>query len=329
MKKTSCLLVLYFIFTIVPFYVSAQDPLPSWNDGAAKTAIIEFVQKTTSPSDSDFIPIDERIATFDQDGTLWTEKPVYTQFFFAVSKIKKLEPQHPEWRQQQPYQAILEDDLEKMQSFNLQDIEKIIAATHAGMTTTEFQKEVQEWLTVAKHPRFNKFYTEMIYRPMLELIEYLKIHEYKVYIVSGGGQDFIRTYSQNVYGIPTEQIIGSAGKTRYEYQEAKPVLIKQPEILLVDDKSGKPEAIHFLIGKKPAFAAGNSDGDREMLEWSQTSKNKSLQILVHHDDPVREYAYDVNSKIGTFSASLKEEALKDKWIIVSMKNDWKKIFSFD
>lgn len=315
--------------TSFTFCLSGQDPLPSWNEGITKRSIIQFVQKTTSKDDSQYIPIDERIATFDQDGTLWTEKPIYTQLAFAISRIKDLEVRHPEWKNQQPYQAIIDGDFEKMRMFTLQDVEKIIAATHANITTTEFQKSVNSWLKIAEHPRYKRPYIELIYQPMLELIKYLKNNNYKVYIVSGGGQDFIRAYSCRVYGIPTEHVIGSAEKTKYENKNGKPTLMKMPEVLFVDDKSGKPEAIHLFIGKHPNIAVGNSDGDREMLEWSQASENRNLQLLIHHDDPIREYAYDVDSKVGTFSESLKKESVKNKWIIVSMKNDWNKIFPFD
>jgi phosphoglycolate phosphatase-like HAD superfamily hydrolase len=327
MRKASFSLVAYLFLTVC-LSLFAYDPLPSWNEGKAKQAIMEFVQRTTSLNENEYIPVEERVATFDQDGTLWTEKPIYTQFSFAISRIKELAKKHPEWTNQQPFQAILEGDVEKMQQFTLQDIETIIAATHAGMTTVEFQKYVTDWLKVAKHPRFEKPYTELIYQPMLELIQYLQDHQYRVYIVSGGGQDFIRVYSTPVYGIPVEQVIGSAGKTHYESRITKPVLVKLPEILLIDDKSGKPEAIHLFIGKQPVLAAGNSDGDREMLEWAQTGKRRSLQLLVHHDDDIREYAYDVHSKIGTFSESLRNEAINNNWIIVSMKNDWRRIFAF-
>ena len=330
MSKTSLFIATYALL-IMRAHLFSHDPLPSWNEGKTKQALIEFVQNTSSIDNKDYLPVEERIATFDQDGTLWTEKPVYTQLSFAINEISKMSSQHPEWKDQQPYQAILEKNLEKMQQFSMQDIEKIVAATHANMTTNAFQKSVDEWLKTAKHPRFQRPYTELIYQPMLELIKYLKENKFKVYIVSGGGQDFIRTYSQRVYGIPVEQVIGSAGKTRYEIKSltpgsSEPVLIKQPEILFIDDKSGKPEAIHLFIGKHPTFAAGNSDGDREMLEWSQASGKNSLQLLVHHDDAIREYAYDADSKVGTFSNALKEHALKNGWIIVSMKNDWKTIF---
>lgn len=305
------------------------DPLPSWNEGSAKHAILQFIQDTTTEGSKDYIPLDNRIAVFDQDGTLWVEQPVYTQFFFALDTIKNLYPKHPEWKNEEPYKTILEEDFEKIKNFSMQDIEKIIAVTHANMTVSEFQENVRAWLSQATHPRFKKPYTELIYQPMLEVIYYFESHGYKVYIVSGGGQEFIRVYAKKVYGIPTERIIGSSGKVKFDYKDGKPSLIKLPEVLFINDKQGKPEAINLILGKIPVAAFGNSDGDQQMLEWSGSAKAKTFQLLVHHDDPVREYAYDKDSKIGTFSQALMEEANKKNWTVVSMKNDWKKIFSFD
>lgn len=307
----------------------SEDPLPSWNDGQAKQAIVQFINDTTISGSKDYISPENRIAVFDQDGTLWVEQPIYTQFLFAIDAIKDLASKNPEWKTKEPYQTILEGNLEKIKNFTIQDIEKIIAVSHANITVKEFQESVQSWLSKAVHPRFKKNYTELIYQPMLEVIKYFSNHGYKVYIVSGGGQEFIRTYSEKIYRIPPQQIIGSAGKVKYEYQKGSPELLKLPEVLFIDDKNGKPEAINLFIGKLPVAAFGNSDGDKQMLEWSQSNKGKSLQLLVHHDDSAREYKYDTDSKIGTFSQSLMEEANKKGWIIVSMKNDWKKIFSSD
>lgn len=326
--KLQLVLLCYFFKTFFCFG-QVEDPLPSWNEGRSKQAILQFINDTTTPGSRDFIPLDDRIAVFDQDGTLWVEQPLYTQFFFAIDAIKDLASKNPEWEKSEPYQAILESNLDKIKNFTIQDIEKIIAVSHANMTVKEFQENVSSWLSKAIHPRFKKKYTELIYQPMVEVIKHFSAHGYKVYIVSGGGQEFIRTYSKNVYGIPSEQIIGSAGKVKYEYDNGKPKLLKLPEVLFIDDKNGKPEAINLFIGKLPVAAFGNSDGDRQMLEWSQSTKGKSFQLLVHHDDPVREYKYDTDSKIGTFSKTLMEEANKKGWVIVSMKNDWKKIFSFD
>lgn len=285
------------------------DPLPSWNEGFSKQTIVQFVNDTTTEGSKDYIAPEDRIAVFDQDGTLWVEQPVYTQFLFAVDTLK--DP--------------ASKDI-KIHNLTPQEIEKIIAVSHSNVTVEAFKENVLSWLSKALHPRFQRPYTELIYQPMLEVIKYLKARGYKVYIVSGGGQEFIRAYSEKVYGIPSEQVIGSAGKVRYEYNNGKPDLFKLPEVLFIDDKSGKPEAINLFIGKRPVAAFGNSDGDRQMLEWSQAAKGKSFQLLVHHDDPVREYQYDTDSKVGTFSQALREEAKKNGWVIVSMKNDWKVIF---
>lgn len=319
-------LFVFFCFCNLSFCFGAMDPLPSWNEGKAKDSIVQFIEDTTTLGSKNYIDPEDRIAVFDQDGTLWVEQPLYTQFFFAIDRIQSLASKNPEWKHTEPYQAIIEGNLEKISRFTIQEIEKILAVSHANRTVEEFKKNVQSWLSKALHPRFQKPYTELTYQPMLEVIKYFKIHQYKVYIVSGGGQEFIRAYSEKIYGIPPEQIIGSAGKVKYEYQNGNPVLIKLPEILFIDDKRGKPEAIHLIVGKRPVAAFGNSDGDQQMLEWSQSSKGKNFQLLVHHDDPVREYKYDTDSKVGTFSHALMEEAQQKGWIIVSMKNDWKVIF---
>lgn len=303
-----------------------DDPLPSWNEGQTKQALVQFINDTTTPGSKDYINLEDRIAVFDQDGTLWVEQPIYTQFFFAIDTIKSLASKNPEWKYKEPYQAIIEGNLEKIKNFTLQEIEKIFAESHANMTVEEFKENVQSWLRKAVHPRFQRPYTELIYQPMLEVMKYFNCYGYKVYIVSGGGQGFIRAYSEKVYGIPPEQVIGSAGKVKYEYRNGKPELMKLPEVLFIDDKSGKPEAINLVIGRRPVAAFGNSDGDQQMLEWSQASPGKNFQLLVHHDDPVREYKYDTESKVGTFSQLLMEEAKSKKWVVVSMKNDWRIIF---
>jgi phosphoglycolate phosphatase-like HAD superfamily hydrolase len=326
--KLQVVLLCYF-FKACFCFGQVDDPLPSWNEGQSKHAILQFINDTTTPGSKDYVSLEDRIAVFDQDGTLWVEQPLYTQFFFAIDAIKDLVSKNPEWKSREPYQAILESNLEKVKNFTIQDVEKIIVLSHANMTVREFQENVSSWLSKAIHPRFKKTYTELIYQPMVEVIKYFSAHGYKVYIVSGGGQEFIRTYSKKVYGIPSEHIIGSAGKVKYEYNNGKPKLLKLPEVLFIDDKNGKPEAINLFIGKIPTAAFGNSDGDQQMLEWSQSTKGKSFQLLVHHDDPVREYKYDIDSKIGTFSQTLMKEAYKKGWVIVSMKNDWKKIFSLD
>lgn len=319
-------LFLLFCLCKISFCFGQIDPLPSWNEGKAKQGIIQFINDTTATGSKEYIPLENRIAVFDQDGTLWVEKPIYTQFFFAIDAIKSLASKNPEWKYQEPYQSILEGNLEKIQHFTIQEIEKVIAVSHANITVEEFKDHVQSWLDKAVHPRFQKPYTQLIYQPMLEVIRYFNTHGYKVYIVSGGGQDFMRAYAENTYGIPSEQIIGSTEKVHYDYRNGHPDLVKLPELFFIDDKAGKPEAIHLFIGKRPVAAFGNSDGDRQMLEWSQSPNRKSFQLLVHHDDPIREYQYDTDSKIGTFSQSLMEQATKKGWVVVSMKKDWKVIF---
>ena len=301
-------------------YALATDPLPSWNDGPTKQAILEFVENAES------IPVEDRIATFDQDGTLWVEQPVYTQMLFAIESIKDLASQHPVWKEQEPFKWIIEGRTEKFKDFTHSDIKAIIVATHAGMTVEEYTQRVKKWLETARHPRFQKPFTQLIYQPMLEVINLLKEHHFKVYIASGGGQEFIRAYAEQVYGIPLEKVIGTDGKLQYQYNDGNPIMMKLPEILLIDDKAGKPEAISLFIGRKPVAAFGNSTGDQQMLEWSQASPTPHLQLLVHHDDSIREYAYGPDSKIGTFSDALMQEAHQKGWLVVSMKNDWKQIF---
>lgn len=319
-----------FLTCMVMFSLSVNaeiDPLPSWNEGEAKRSILEFVQEITDKAGKNYVPPEERIATFDQDGTLWVEQPLYTQLFFALDRLKELAPQHPEWKDQKVL-ALLDGNLENLSKLSEADIETLVSETHAGITTEAYRLIVRDWLNQAVHPRYKRLFTELIYQPMLEVIQLLKNNGFKTYIVSGGGQEFIRTYAESVYGIPPEQIIGTAGKVKYEYQHGQPVLLKLPQMLLIDNYQGKPETINLIIGRRPLAAFGNSTGDRQMLEWTQAGQGKRLELLVHHDDEVREYAYGAHSKIGTFSISLMDEALEKKWIIVSMKNDWKILFSW-
>jgi phosphoglycolate phosphatase-like HAD superfamily hydrolase len=323
---------LYFVLTLLlcsaSFAQTPPDPLPSWNDGPAKQAILDFVRVTTDPESPQFVPPPERIATFDNDGTLWVEQPLYTQFAFALDRIAALAPKHPEWKEKQPFKAILTKDKQAIETFTLQDIEKILAQTHSGITIDAFQKIVKDWLTAAKHPKFDRPYTELIYQPMLELLCYLRVNGYRTYIVTGGGQEFVRSFAERIYGVPPEQVIGSAGKVKYEYgPNGKPMLLKLPEVLLIDDKAGKPESINLFIGRRPQAAFGNSTGDRQMLEWTQAGEGARLAMLVHHDDATREYDYGPKSKIGAFPDSLTAEAKKRGWVIISMKNDWKQIFA--
>lgn len=302
------------------------DPLPSWTNGVVKQNIINFIQNITEKNNSLYVPPRDRVATIDNDGTLWVEQPIYTQVIFTMDRVKELSPKHPEWKTQQPFQAILDNNHKEIANFTIQDFEKILAVTHSGIPVDDFQIVVKQWLSSAKNPRFNRPYTTLIYQPMLELMNYLKANHFKIYIVTGDGQDFVRAFANHAYQIPNEQIIGSAIKTKYTYQDNKPVLIKLPEVLIVDDKQGKPEAINLFIGRKPILAIGNSDGDRQMLEWTASRSGPYFVALIHHDDALREYAYGSKSRIGTFSDSLMTEAKTRNWNIISMKNDWKVIF---
>ena len=314
--------------------LAETDPLPSWNDGPTKEAIVGFVQKVTDRSGPSFVPLKDRIATFDNDGTLWTEHPMYTQLAFALDRIKALAPQHPEWKTQQPFKAVLDNDLKALAAAGEKGLLELVMASHAAMSTAEFETIVTDWFKTAVHPRFKKPYIELTYQPMLELLAYLRSSGFMTYIVSGGGIEFMRPMTEAVYGIPPEQVIGSSIKTKYEIQEGKPVLIRQPEINFIDDKAGKPVGINMYIGKRPVAAFGNSDGDREMLEWTGAGSGTRLMMLVSHDDANREYAYGPanglpDTKFGTFSQSTMDEAGKKGWVVISMKDDWKRIFGFE
>jgi phosphoglycolate phosphatase-like HAD superfamily hydrolase len=306
------------------------DPLPSWNDGTAKKAIVEFIRTTTDKDSKQYVPPQERIATFDQDGTLWVEHPMYTQVVYCLERVPVVVKQKPELKEVEPFKTVMSGDRAAIAKLSFPDLEKILVATLTGMTVEEFTAEVKKWLETAKHPRFKRPYTELVYQPMLEVLNYFRANGYKTYIVTGGGQDFVRAYAEKVYGIPPEQVVGSAGATKFERRkDGKAVLIKEPKLLLNDDKAGKPEGIHLVIGRRPYAAFGNSDGDREMLEYTQSGEGTRLMMLIHHDDDKREYAYGADSKVGTFSDALMTEAKKRKWTVVSMKNDFKKVFSFE
>jgi phosphoglycolate phosphatase-like HAD superfamily hydrolase len=308
--------------------LTVADPLPSWNEGASKQAIIDFVTRTTKESSADFIPVADRIACFDNDGTLWSEQPMYFQLAFAIDRIKAMAPQHPEWKTTQPFQALLEGDMKTMMAGGEHALLQIMIATHAGMTTEEFEKTVTDWMATATHPKTGKHYNEMIFEPMLELLKYLRANDYKTFIVSGGGADFMRPWAEQTYGIPPYQVIGSSGKVKYDTLNGKPALIKLPEINFIDDKEGKPVGIHQYIGKRPVFTAGNSDGDYAMLHYTSTSSNPHFGMILHHTDAVREYAYDRNSSIGRLEKGL-DDATKYNWQIVDMKTDWVKIYPFE
>ena len=317
------------VLTIVATLASAQDQLPSWNDGPAKQAIVDFVAKVTKEGSPDFVPVAERIATFDNDGTLWAEQPMYFQLFFALDRVKALTPQHPEWKTKEPFASLLKGDVKGALAGGEKAIAEIVMTTHAGMTTTEFEQIVKDWIAAAKHPRFKQPYTACVYQPMLELLAYLRANGFKTFIVSGGGIEFMRPWTESVYGIPPEQVVGSSIKTIYEMRDGKPVLVRLPKIDFKNDKTGKPVGINSHIGRRPIAAFGNSDGDWQMLEWTQAGGTARLMMLVHHDDAAREYAYGAQSKIGTFSDSLMAEAKKNGWTVISMKNDWKRIFNFE
>jgi len=302
-----------------------SDPLPSWNTSATKLSIIRFVEAVIDSSNADYIPREQRIAVFDNDGTLWSEQPMYFQLAFALDRVKVLAPQHPEWKNKQPFKALLEGDLKTALAGGEKALLEIIMTTHAGMTTSEFEHIVKDWINTAKHPKTNKLYKEMVFQPMLELLDYLRANGFKTYIVSGGGIDFMRPWTEEVYGIPAEQVIGSSGKVKYEMKDGQPVLVKLPEINFIDDKEGKPVGIHQYIGKRPVFTAGNSDGDYAMLQWTSAGSGPRFGMIVHHTDSVREYAYDRHSSIGHLEKGL-DDAGKYNWLIVDMKNDWNKIY---
>ncbi len=307
----------------------AIDPLPSWNDTAPKKSIIAFVQKVAKEGSPDFVPAAERIATFDNDGCLWAEQPMYFQLIFALDRVKVLAPKHPEWKTLQPYASLLKGDLKGALAGGEHAIAEIVMATHAGMTTREFEQIVKNWVAAAKHPKTGRLYTEMVYQPMLELLAYLRANGFKTFIVSGGGIEFMRPWTEKVYGIPPEQVVGSSIKTKFEMRDGRPVLVRLPELNFIDDKAGKPVGINTNIGRRPIAAFGNSDGDREMLMWTQAGGGARLMMLVHHDDAQREFAYGAESRVGTFSNALMLEAKKKGWIVVSMKSDWERIFPFE
>jgi phosphoglycolate phosphatase-like HAD superfamily hydrolase len=314
--------VAVFIAWWTPSGAHAADPLPSWNDTAPKQAITTFVERVTKDGTPDFVPPAERIAVFDNDGCLWSEQPVYFQAFFVFDRIKTLAPQHPEWKDKEPFASVLKGDMKTALAGGEHALLEMVMATHAGMTTEEFEKSVTGWLATARHPKTGKPFTAMVYQPMLEVLAYLRSNNFKTFIVSGGGIEFMRPWAEKVYGIPPEQIIGSSIKSKYELRDGKPVIVKLPELNFIDDKAGKPVGIQQHIGRRPIFAAGNSDGDFQMLEWTTTGPGPRFAMIVHHDDAGREFAYDRESHIGKLDKAL-DAAAEKGWMIVSMKNDWK------
>ena len=315
--------------------IHAQDPLPSWNDGTAKQAILAFVKEVTEKSSPKYVAPEDRIATFDQDGTTWVENPMYTWVMYYLERVPVLVKGNPELKNVEPFKTVLSGNRAALAKLSLKDVEKILVATLTGMSVDEFSSEVSKWLASAKHPRWDRLYTALVYQPMLEVMQYLRDNGFKTYFVTGGGQGFVRVYSERVYGIPPEQVVGTMGGTKYGYDKnGKPVLTKEPKLLLNDDRAGKPEGIHLMIGRRPLAAFGNSTGDQQMLEYTKAGDGARLAMLVLHDDAKREYAYGPaqglpDTKVGIFTEALNDEAKKDGWTVISMKNDWKRIFAFE
>ena len=308
-----------------PATAQTVDLLPSWNDGKARQSIIEFVEKVTEKESVDFVPRAARIAVFDNDGTLWAEQPMYFQLLFALDRVKELAPQHPEWKDKEPFASLLKGDVKGALAGGEHAILEIVMATHAGNTTEQFEKMVKDWISTAKHPTTKRPYTEMVYQPMLEVLAYLRANGFKIFIVSGGGIEFMRPWSEKVYGVPPEQVIGSSIKVKFEMHEGAPVLVRLPELNFIDDKEGKPVAIHQQIGRRPIAAFGNSDGDLQMLQWTTAGQGPRFALYVHHTDAEREWAYDRKSSIGRLDKGL-DEAQAKGWTVVDMKQDWKVIY---
>jgi phosphoglycolate phosphatase-like HAD superfamily hydrolase len=306
----------------------AADPLPSWSDTGPKKAIVQFVEKVTKEGSPDFVPVPERIATFDNDGTLWAEQPIYTQVFFLVDQVKAMAPRHPEWRTQEPFASVLKGDLKAVTANGEAGVAALLVATHSGMTTDEFSRSVSDWIATAKHPKTGQPFTAMVYQPMLELLDYLRANGFKTFLVSGGGIEFMRPWAERVYGIPPEQVIGTSGGLKFDMKDGRPVLLKLPNVVLNDDKDGKPVGIQRHIGRRPIAAFGNSDGDLQMLQWTCNTPGLRLCLFVHHTDGAREWAYDRNSHIGKLDEGL-DEASDRGWTVVDMRNDWKKVFPFE
>jgi phosphoglycolate phosphatase-like HAD superfamily hydrolase len=305
-----------------------DDPLPSWNDGPTKKSIVDFVARVTKAGGIDYVAPQERIATFDNDGTLWSEQPYYVQFAFALDRVKAMAPQHPEWQSKEPFKSILARDLKGVFAGGEHALLEIVTATHSGLTTDEFEAEVHDWLAKTRHPKTTKLFTEMVFQPMLELLTYLRANGFKTFIVSGGGIEFMRAFAEITYGVPPEQVIGSSGKLKFEMKNGKPVLLKIPEIDFVDENVGKPAAIQKHIGRRPIASFGNSDGDLEMLQWTSAGKGARFALLIRHTDATREWAYDRNSPIGKLDKAL-DEANAKGWTVVDMTSDWRRVFPFE
>jgi phosphoserine phosphatase len=322
---TSLLVVLLFGWVAT---VSAEvDPLPSWQDGPAKQAVTAFVGDITEAGGKDFVPIAQRIAVFDNDGTLWVEQPIYTQLAFTLDRVEQLAPQHPEWKEEQPFRAALEGNMHVLGDAGMEGLMQLLMATHSGMTSDQFEMVVADWLGTAQHPRFERPYTELVYQPMIELLDYLRGNGFKTFIVSGGGADFMRPWAESVYGIPPEQVIGSQIALQFELRDGKPVIVREAEVAFIDDKAGKPVAIQRHIGRRPILAFGNSDGDLQMLQWTTAGPGPGLGLILHHTDAEREYAYDRESHFGKLDKAL-DLAPDNDWVVVSMKDAWSRVFSW-
>jgi hypothetical protein len=329
LTSTAALPILFApMLPVLPPAQAQSDALPSWNDGASKRAITGFVARITKQGGPDFVPPAERIATFDNDGTLWVEHPMYTQLAFALDRVKAMAPMHPEWTAKQPFKAVLEGDMKALAAAGEHGMAELIMATHSGMTTDEFQSIVTQWLAAARDPRFKRPYTELSYQPMIELLAYLRANGFKTFIVSGGGVEFMRPWTERVYGVPPEQVVGSSIKTRFQMRDGRPELFRLPEVNFIDDGAGKPVGINEFIGRRPIAAFGNSDGDLQMLQWATMGGGPSLGLIVHHTDAQREYAYDRDTSFGRLDKAL-DAAVLNNWVVADMKNDWKRIFAFE
>lgn len=328
-KLIPILLAFIFLYACTPPQEQQEtiqtDPLPSWNEGNTKQAIMNFVMEVTNKESENFIPVSERIATFDNDGNLWSEQPAYFQLLFAMDRINALAPDHPEWKTQQPFKAVLDNDMKELSKYGVHGILELVMASHAGMTTAEFETIVKEWLATAKHPRFDRPFTNLVYQPMLELLQFLRDHDFKTFIVSGGGIEFMHPWVEEVYGIPPDQVVGSSIKTQFDYNNGNPVIKRLPEMDFIDDGSGKPIGIHKFIGKKPVFASGNSDGDLQMMQWTASNTHKSFMLYLHHTDGEREWVYDRESPFGRLDKGL-DEAEEKGWTVIDMKKDWKTVY---
>lgn len=322
------LLVLMGCTTTQPEAFESADPLPSWNEGKTKQAILDFVQDVCNPTCDCFVAVPDRIAVFDNDGNLWSEQPAYFQLFFAIDRVKELADEHTEWMTQQPFQAILEDDMETFASYGEHGILEVLMATHAGNTVEEFESIVEEWLSTARHPRFDRPYTELVFQPMLELLSYLQENDFKTFIVSGGGIDFMRVWVEEAYGIPKDQVVGSSIKTEFVIGDKGPEIRRLAELDFIDDKEGKPVGINRFIGRKPIFCSGNSDGDLAMMQYTDSGDGDRFMLYLHHTDAEREWAYDRDSHIGRLDKGL-DEAMAKGWTVIDMKNDWRLIYPFE